>query len=170
MRYSIDQDQTEHFDKAGTLTLEMPLSDADKAILDPKLPPFNPWTQSGPLRKFIFNRQRAEIASQLFDAPMLRLGYALLTANLHNYNLEKSCCLQGAIGTLTIDLENPDHIIIKNKYAPHNIENLSLIIVYCTETIIFKNNKADPFFNYIKAEGKAYGDHLQADHHPYLIK
>ena len=170
MRYIVEQEQIDHFKKSGTLTLEMPLTDAERSALDPKLPLFNPWTESEDLRRLVFSRKRAEIVAKLFETPMLRLGYALLTANLQKFTLEKSCCLQGAIATLTIDLETPDHIVIRNKFVPHKIDTPTLVIAYCTENIIFKNNKDDPFFSYIKAEGQAYGDHLQTEKHPFLCR
>lgn len=167
MRYAIDKTLLKEFNIEGMLTLESPLSDLK---IDPKLPLYNGWQISEPLRKIVFNRSLSEIASKLYETPMVRLGYALLTANLDAYKIVRHCCLQGALGALVIDLENPETVTFYNTTRPITTETLSLVIIYCSEQVIFRDNKRDPFFEKVKDEGKEFGDHLQTDHHPFLFK
>ncbi len=153
------------------------------------------WRDHATIKKFVFHKRLAKIASPLFGAPILRIAYDQALSSFSTgesvfsepLSLQKVSCFQSIAGGVIIRLSddpNPPAIL------PQKVGNVLFIgptfpipwssffqqtpqsfflIAYCPDRTVYVLEKTDPHTHALKKLGYGFGDLLEEKTHPIIF-
>ena len=212
MPIEIPQAQINYFDEHGYLELEDYLTESQVASLHAIIETHidttsfdtaymtghDLWRKDPAIKKIAFNRDLANIFSELTKVRPLRFGFdqILYAKDTSKFPFTKQptalkdmCSLGPPAGGVLINLSKsmpqteeplphaPGSILLFKDKLPISFPTLLgepggifLLIAYCHVKPLYIECKNDPHLHYLKSLGYTMGDHLTLDTHPLLIK
>lgn len=215
MRFALTADHRDFYQKQGYIEFEKLLSEKQVEILQQSIETclskrlktvkerspkgrfeqgFDLWRESPDIKKILFNRPLSEIASQLFQAPLLRIAFDQYCDTEqgdfcpfpHLLSIEEISCAKPLAGALLLALtasgaaplpSRPGYGVYLNPHKAIDWKALFsqkgaryIAIAYATKNTLYHFEPKDPRTHAWKSLGYVFGDLLKDTTHPIIYR
>ena len=153
------------------------------------------WRDNPAIKKFVFHKRLAKIASPLFQQSILRIAYDQALCSFSTgepvfsepLSLQKISCFQSIVGGVIIRLTDdpspplplpqkvgnvlfigPTFPIPWSSFFQQTSQSF-LLIAYCADKTVYVLEKMDPHVHALKKLGLGFGDRLEEKTHPIVF-
>lgn len=216
MRFAVDSPHREYYHKEGAIEFDGIVSDSLLKELQKGVFPASPpapfpkkeehhiweqgrdlWRRSAPFKRLTHQKNLAQIAADLNEKKIIRLGFDQFLTETHPFpaepvfSLAETSSIQGVVCGLILCLRAPTEALTPTKLfsakegsgvyflpsTPLNFKELAerprgeyLLIVYTEPNAVYIYQEQDPLTHVFKQLGYVYGDKLSDKIHPKVLK
>ncbi len=131
------------------------------------------WRNNTEIKKIITSRALGELLFEFTDVKPIRLAYdEYLSTNQADATLEQIGSIQGVIGGIIFNLEEPGNALIVSSDYPVPFHTLKshYLVAYCQKNSVYVLRTNDPHTHALKQLGYSHGDRLNDKQHPIIFR